>query len=62
MLGNAPEHPMSSVADAMHRSVVTHNYLKKYFGQLQRVYADDIICHCKSAEEARRRGAMERAC
>jgi len=37
MFGNAPRTSEISVADAMDRSVVTRNYLKKYFGQLQRV-------------------------
>src|SRR6266550_374038 len=37
MFGNAPRTSEISVADAVHRSVVTRNYLKKYFGQLQRV-------------------------
>ena len=37
MFGNAPRTSEISVADAMDGSVVTRNYLKKYFGQLQRV-------------------------
>jgi hypothetical protein len=38
-----PEHPKSSVADAMRRSVVTRNYLKKYFGQRQRVAGAGLL-------------------